>query len=73
MYVHHILIDCLFAKQVKSIIFDKNTETAYNQHVPPYGGDGSDVNGTEKQKRNKSIKKAREIFKFHELLSAIKY
>ncbi|ADO38410.1 hypothetical protein ELI_3451 [Eubacterium callanderi] len=28
---------------------------------------------TEKQKRNKSIKKAREIFKFHELLSAIKY
>lgn len=38
MYVHHILIDCLFAKQVKSIIFDKNTETAYNQHVPPYGG-----------------------------------
>lgn len=27
----------------------------------------------EKQKRNKSIKKAREIFKFHELLSAIKY
>lgn len=38
MYVHHILIDCLFAKQVKSIIFDKNTETAYNQHVPPYRG-----------------------------------
>ena len=41
MYVHHILIDCLFAKQVKSIIFDKNTETAYNQHVPPYWGVGA--------------------------------
>lgn len=42
MYVHHILIDCLFAKQVKSIIFDKNTETAYNQHVPPlWGGIGA--------------------------------
>lgn len=41
MYVHHILIDCLFAKQVKSIIFDKNTETAYNQHVPPMGGIGA--------------------------------
>lgn len=38
MYVHHILIDCLFAKQVKSIIFDKNTETAYNQHVTPLWG-----------------------------------
>lgn len=42
MYVHHILIDCLFAKQVKSIIFDKNTETAYNHHVPPpMGGIGA--------------------------------
>ena len=41
MYVHHILIDCLFAKQVKSIIFDKNTETAYNQYVPPMGGIGA--------------------------------